>query len=55
MWEGLPTSYIGNLREKSWEELLSLLLTSFAKAMGPQACSPKANGPINNLKGEIKQ
>lgn len=32
--------------EKSWEELLALLLTSFAKAKGPQACSPKANGTI---------
>lgn len=55
VWKGLFISYIGNLGEKSWEELLALLLTSFALAKGPQACSPKANGTINDLKGERKQ
>lgn len=55
VWKGSSISNIGNLGEKSWEGFLSLLLTSFAKAKGPQACSPKANGTINNLKGERKQ
>lgn len=38
VWKGLFISYIGNLGEKSWGKLLALLLISFAKAKGPQAC-----------------
>lgn len=49
VWKGLSISYTGNLRTPC------SAITSFAKAKGPQGCSPTANGTINNLKGERKQ